>query len=55
MAGGWRVMSSAKAIRREDRIGAGCVVFTAWHSYLPSTASVSSGVVVSGAEKLLKS
>jgi hypothetical protein len=30
-------------------------MFTAWHSYLLSTASVSSGVVVSGAEKLLKS
>ena len=55
MAGGWRVTSSAKAIRRKDKTGARDVVFTVWYSYLQSTSSVSSGVVVSEAEKLLKS
>ena len=55
MAGGWYVTSSTKAIRRNDKTGPGGVVLTAWHSHLQSTYSVSSGVVVSDAEKLLKS
>ena len=54
MAGGWYVTSSDKAIRRKDKTGARDVVFTVWCSYLQSTSSVSSGVVVAEAEKLLK-
>ena len=51
MAGGWRVTSSAKAVRRKVKTGAGRAVFTAWRSYLQSIDSVPSGVVVSGADK----